>query len=66
MPAPQRLLWFAIVACGSGILLTLPLLLKETPYTFTLFMFVGQPLLMLGFVLFVIRVFQDLRSKRLL
>jgi hypothetical protein len=65
-PGSERLLLFAILASALGILLTLPLLLQETPYTFTLFMFVGQPLLLLGFALFTIKVFRDLRSRRLL
>jgi hypothetical protein len=65
-PGSERLLLFAIFASGLGILLTLPLLLRETPYTFTLFMFVGQPLLFLGFALFTIKVFRDLRSRKLL
>jgi hypothetical protein len=29
-------------------------------------MFLGQPLLLAGFVLFAIKVFQDLRANRLL
>jgi hypothetical protein len=50
----------------AGVATTLPLLLKETPYTFVLFMFVGQPLLGIAFLLFVAKVFQDLRKGQLL
>lgn len=64
--ATSRLLKFAILACGLGIGLTLPLLIQETPYTFTAFMFLGQPLLLLAFVLFAIKVFRDLHSRGLL
>lgn len=63
---PTGLVRWAVVSCALGILLTLPLLLKETPYTFTAFMFLGQPLLLLAFALFGIRVFKDLRARKLL
>jgi hypothetical protein len=55
----------AIVAALAGILTCFPLLIKETPYTFVLFMFVAQPLLGAAFLLFAIKVFRDLRSGHL-
>jgi hypothetical protein len=62
----SRLLQFSLLTCVAGIATTLPLLIKETPYTFVLFMFVGQPLLGVAFVLFVLKVFGDLRRGSLL
>jgi len=62
----SRLLQFSLLTCVAGVATTLPLLLKETPYTFVLFMFVGQPLLGIAFLLFVAKVFQDLRKGQLL
>jgi len=62
-PALVRLaLAFAI----AGVLVCLPLLVRETPYTFVAFMFLGQPLLALGFILFSISVIRDLRSRQVL
>jgi hypothetical protein len=49
-----------------GVVFCLPLLVRETHYTFVLFMFFGQPFLGLGFVLFAWKVFRDLRTKELL
>ena len=49
-----------------GVLLCLPLLVRETPYTFVIFMFLGQPLLAIAFLLFVAKVIGDLRSRELL
>ncbi len=60
---PVRLsLW----AAALGVLACLPLVLKETPYTFVIFMFLGQPLLALAFLLFAWQVFTDLKSKQVL
>lgn len=55
----------SIATAIAGVAGSLPLLLKETPYTFVLFMFVAQPLLAAAFLLLVIKVFRDLRSRYL-
>lgn len=63
VPLPVRLsLW----AAALGVLACLPLVLKETPYTFVLFMFLGQPLLAFAFIFFAWQVFSDLRRKQVL
>ena len=62
----SRLVRASIVAALLGILTCLPLLIRETPYTFVLFMFVAQPLLAAAFLLFTVKVFRDLRSGHLL
>jgi len=49
-----------------GVIFCLPLLIKETPYTFVVFMFLGQPLLGIGFILFAINVFRDLKKTQAL
>lgn len=56
----------AIALTALGILISLALLLKETPYTLVAFMFVAQPLLLLGLVFLTIHVVQDLRSRGVL
>jgi hypothetical protein len=56
----------SIVAALLGTAACLPLLIRETPYTFVLFMFVAQPLLVVAFLLFTVKVFQDLRRGQLL
>lgn len=56
----------AITAALCGLLACFPLLIHETPYTFVLFMFVAQPLLGIGFILYAVKVFRDLRSGNLL
>ncbi|MDQ2980385.1 MAG: hypothetical protein M3R62_14330 [Acidobacteriota bacterium] len=64
---PRSLLVRAsILAALLGIAACLPLLIRETPYTFVLFMFVAQPLLAVAFLLFTVKVFRDLRSGHLL
>lgn len=56
----------SILAALLGTATCLPLLIRETPYTFVLFMFVAQPLLAVAFLLFTVKVFQDLRRGHLL
>ena len=64
---PRRIaLRAAIVAAALGILVSLALLLRETPYTLVAFMFVGQPLLVIAFLLLALEAFQDLRSRGVL
>ncbi len=66
VPAPaSRLVRFSIGAALLGIGTCMPLLIRETPYTFVLFMFIAQPLLAVAFLLFTVKVFQDLRRGRL-
>lgn len=61
----NRLLQWAMALTIAGLLVVLALLVRETPWTLTAFMFLGQPLLALGFVLFVWRVVRDLRRTGL-
>jgi hypothetical protein len=61
--ARTRILRFALLAATLGILLSLALLLKETPYTLVGFMFLGQPLLALALFLLAVEVFRDLRAR---
>jgi hypothetical protein len=64
--APEStLIRAAVVVAILGLLGCFPLLIRETPYTFVLFMFVAQPLLGIAFLLYAVKVFQDLRSGRL-
>ncbi len=56
----------AIATTAAGVLISLALLVRQTPYTLTAFMFLGQPLLAIAFVLFVWLVFRDLRRRELL
>ena len=56
----------AIALTALGILISLALLLKETPYTLVAFMFVAQPLLLLGVVFLAIHAVRDLRSRGVL
>jgi hypothetical protein len=56
----------AIVLAAVGTIACLALLVRETPYTFALFMFLGQPLLLCAFGLFAWEVVQDLRGKGVL
>jgi hypothetical protein len=62
----SKLLRGAIAAAIVGLLVCLALLVRETPYTLAAFMFLGQPLLAVAFLLFTIKVFRDLRAKKLL
>ena len=65
-PRVSRLIRLSIASAILGILFCLALLVKETPYTLTAFMFLGQPFLALAFVLFAWKVFHELRRKKLL
>ena len=56
----------AVVVTAAGLAVCLALFAEETPYTLTAFMFLGQPLLAVGFVLFAVRVIRDLRRRELL
>ena len=63
VPTPVRL---SLGAAALGVLLCLPLVIQETPYTFVIFMFLAQPMLAAAFLLFAWQVFRDLRNKQLL
>jgi hypothetical protein len=61
-----NLVRYSFAATALGVLSCLPLAIHETPTTFVVFMFLGQPFVGLGFILFTIQVLKDLRSKQLL
>ena len=63
---PVRLLRIAIVLIALFNLLALLVMVHTTPIVFTLFMFVGQPLFVLGFVLLIGAVLADLRARDLI
>ncbi len=48
-PGISVLICLSIASAILGILFCLALLVKETPYTLTAFMFLGQPLLAVAF-----------------
>jgi hypothetical protein len=60
------LVTLAIASTIAGISICLLLLVRETPYTLTAFMFLGQPLLAAGFVFYAWNVILDLKRKELL
>ena len=61
-----RLLRVAIVLAAIFNLLTLIVMVHTTPIAFTLFMFVGQPLFAIAFVLLLGAVLADLRARQML
>jgi zinc transporter ZupT len=61
-----RALRVALVATLVAILLALVLLIKETAYTFVIFMFLGPPLLLLAAGCLVWVILQELRMKKVL
>jgi hypothetical protein len=63
---PIRILRIAIVLAALFNLLALMVMVHTTPIIFTLFMFIGQPLFVLAFVLLVAAVLADLKGKQLL
>lgn len=65
-PPRHRLLRAALLLAGAGALASLALFVRPGPYSLVLFMFVGQPLLLLAFVLFVLEVLRDLRASQVL
>ena len=56
----------AMLCTAAGLLISLALLVRETPYTLTAFMFVGQPLLLLGMLLLLVSVVAELRRRQVL
>jgi hypothetical protein len=61
-----RLLRVAIVLAAIFNLLALIVMVHTTPIAFTLFMFVGQPLFAIAFVLLLGAVLADLRARQML
>jgi hypothetical protein len=60
-----RLLRVAIVLAAIFNLLALIVMVHTTPIAFTLFMFVGQPLFAIAFVLLLGAVLADLRARQI-
>jgi hypothetical protein len=56
----------AMLCTALGLLISLALLVRETPYTLTAFMFLGQPLLLVGMLLLLISVVTELRRRGVL
>jgi hypothetical protein len=65
-PTRVRVLRAAIVLTALFTALALAILIRSTPVGFALFMFLGQPLLVVALVLLVGAVLADLRTKQLL
>ena len=63
---PVRLLRIAIVLAAIFNLLALIVMVRTTPIAFTLFMFVGQPLFAIAFVVLLAAVLADLRARQIL
>ena len=63
---PVRLLRVAIILAAVFNLLALLVMVRTTPIAFTLFMFVGQPLFVLAFLLLVGAVLADLRARQII
>jgi hypothetical protein len=63
---PVRLLRIAIVLIALFNVLALLVMVHTTPIVFTLFMFIGQPLFVLAFVLLIGAVLADLRARELI
>ncbi len=60
---PVRLLRIAVVLIALFNLLALLVMVHTTPIVFTLFMFIGQPLFVLAFLLLIGAVLADLRAR---
>jgi len=65
-PMPPRVLRIAIVLAIVFDVLALLVMVHATPIIFTLFMFIGQPLFVVAFVLLLAAVLADLKTKELL
>jgi hypothetical protein len=63
---PVRLLRIAIVLIALFNVLALLVMVHTTPIVFTLFMFIGQPLFVLAFVLLIGAILADLRARDLI
>jgi hypothetical protein len=56
----------AMLCTAVGLLHSLALLVRETHYSLTAFMFIGQPLLFIGMLLLLISVMAELRRRGVL
>ena len=56
----------AVVLAALGTLVCLALLIRETPWTLTAFMFLGQPLIAAALVIYLAHVIRDVRRSGLL
>ena len=61
-----RALQLSLLLAGLAILLGLILLIKETAYTFVLFMFAGPPLLLVAAATLGWVIYKELRARRVL
>ena len=61
-----RLLRVAIVLAAIFNVLALIVMVRTTPIAFTLFMFVGQPLFAIAFVVLLAAILADLRAQQIL
>lgn len=61
-----RALQLSLVLSGLSITLALILLIKETAYTFVLFMFAGPPLLLVAAVALGWVIYTELRARHVL
>ncbi len=65
----QRAVWrlrLAAIFTLVAVILAFALLLKETAYLFTAFMFIGPLLLLAAVVLLGLNILEDLRAKKVL
>ena len=61
-----RLLRVAIVLAAIFNVLALIVMVRTTPIAFTLFMFVGQPLFAIAFLLLLGAILADLRTRQMI
>lgn len=65
-PRGLRALQLSLLFAGLSIVLALILLIKETAYTFVLFMFVGPPLLLIAALALGWVIYTELRARHVL
>jgi hypothetical protein len=63
---PIRMLRIAIVLVALFNILALIVMVRTTPIAFTLFMFLGQPLFVVAFLLLIGAVLADLKARQIL
>jgi hypothetical protein len=63
---PVRVLRIAIMLAALFNLLALLVMVHTTPIIFTVFMFLGQPLFLLAFILLIGAVLAELRRRQLI
>lgn len=63
---PVRVLRIAIMLAALFNLLALLVIVHTTPIIFTVFMFLGQPLFLLAFILLIGAVLAELRRRQLI